>query len=101
MCYGRNREGSRRVSGGVGVLVNRSLESRVSSAQEELVWEELRGEGRRKLMIGVVYVNPECVRVDEMERLFEEMQVDAMKYEEKGFTMCMCMCMCVCVWVCG
>ena len=46
MCwYGRNREGGRRASGGVGVLVNRSLESRVSSAREGLVWVELRGEG--------------------------------------------------------
>ena len=57
--YGRNREGGRRASGGVGVLMNRSLESRVSSAREWLVCLELRGEGRRKLMIGVVYVDPE------------------------------------------
>ena len=49
------------------------------------MWVELRGEGRRKLMIGVVYVNPEGVGVEEMERLFEVKQVDAMKYEEKGF----------------
>ena len=34
--YGRNR-GGRLASGGVGVSVNRSLESRVSSAREELV----------------------------------------------------------------
>ena len=39
----------------------------------------------RKLMIGVVYVNPEGMRVEETERLFEVMQVDVMKYEEKGF----------------
>ena len=52
--YGRNREGGRQASGGVRVLMNRTLESRVSSAQEGLVWVELRGEGRRKLMMGVV-----------------------------------------------
>ena len=43
--YGSNSEGSRRASGVVGVLVNMSLESRVSSARERLVWMELRGEG--------------------------------------------------------
>ena len=36
-------------------------------------------------MIGVFYVNPEGLRIEETERLFEEVQVDAMKYEEKGF----------------
>ena len=82
--YGRNRGGSR-ASGGVGVLVNRSLELRVSSAREGLLWVELRGEGRRKLMVGVVYVNPVGVQLEEKDRLFEVMQVDVMKYEEKGF----------------
>ena len=82
--YGRNREGGgRQASGAVRVLVNRSLESRVCSAREGLAWVELRGEGRRKLMIGVVYVNPESLRVEEMESLSEVMQVDVMKYEEK------------------
>ena len=33
MRYGRNSEGGRRASGGVGVLVNRSLESRVSARE--------------------------------------------------------------------
>ena len=40
-------------------------------------------EGRRKLMIGVVYVNPEGVRVEERERLFEVMGMDVMKYERR------------------
>ena len=30
--YGRNREGGKRASGGVGVLMTRSLESRVNCA---------------------------------------------------------------------
>ena len=34
------------------------------------------GRGRRKLMIGVVYVNPEGVRLEEMERLFEVLKVE-------------------------
>ena len=34
-------------------------------------------------MMEMVYVNPEVVRVEETERLFEVMQVDAMKYEER------------------
>ena len=33
----------------------------------------------------MVYVNPEGVRAEEMERLFEVMQVDVKKYDEKGF----------------
>ena len=52
----------------------------MSSAREELVWVELRGEGNDDRS-----VNPEGVRVEEMERLFEVMQVDVMKYEEKRF----------------
>ena len=70
MWYGRNRENGKRSSGDVEVLVNMSSESRVSSVRDGLVWVELKGEGRRKLMIGVIYVNPEGVRVEEMERLF-------------------------------
>ena len=45
----------------------------MSSARAGLVWVELSEEGRRKLMIGVVYVNPDGVRVEEMERLLEVM----------------------------
>ena len=49
--YGRNRENGRWASGGVVVVVKRSLESRVISAREGLVELGERGEGRRKLMI--------------------------------------------------
>ena len=38
----------------------------------------------KELMIGVVYANPEGVRAEETERLFEVMHVDVIKYEEKG-----------------
>ena len=44
MWYGRNREGGWWPSGGMGVSVNRSLESRVSIAREGWVWVELREE---------------------------------------------------------
>ena len=37
------------------------------------------------MMEGVVYVSPEGVRVREMERLFEVLPVDVVKYEEKSF----------------
>ena len=46
------------------------------------MWVKLSGMGR-KMIVGVVYVNPE--RVKEVERLFEVLQVDVLKYEEKGF----------------
>ena len=36
-----------KASSGVGLLVHRSLESRVSSARDGLVWMVLRGDGRR------------------------------------------------------
>ena len=36
-------------------------------------------EREKELMIGIVYVNPEGVRVEETDRLFEVMQVDVMK----------------------
>ena len=64
--------------------MHRSLKSRVSSAREGLVWVKFRREGRRILMIGVVYVNPEGLRVEEPERPFEAMEVDVMKFEGKG-----------------
>ena len=76
------RQDSRRASGGVVVLVHKSLESRVRKSSEGLVWVELSGVGR-KMIVGVMYVNPEGVR--ETERLFEVLQVHEVKYEEKGF----------------
>ena len=63
--YVRNRDDGKLASGGMGVLVHMSLESRVK-----------RGAGvGRKMMVGVVYVNPEGVRVRGMERQFEVLQV--------------------------
>ena len=87
MWYGKNRYGGRWASSWLEELMKRNLELRVSSAQEGLVEVELRGAGRRKLMIGVVYVDQECVRVEEMVKLFEVMLVDVMKLEEKVFFM--------------
>ncbi len=40
-------------------------------------------------MVGVVYVNQEGVRVRETDRLFEVLQVDVVKYEEKDFDIVM------------
>ena len=48
------------------------------------MWVELSGV-RRKMVVGVVNVNPEGVRVREKERLFEVLLVDMVKYEEKDF----------------
>ena len=38
-----------------------------------------------KMVVEVVYVNPEGVRVRETEKLFEVLQLDVVKYEEKDF----------------
>ena len=43
------------------------------------------GRGEMEIDDWVVYENPEGVRVEEMERMFEVTQVNVMKYEEKGF----------------
>ena len=56
--------------------------------REGLVRMELRGEGRIKLMTRGL-CESRGVRVEEMERLFEVMHVDVMKYEEKDFDVVM------------
>ena len=53
------------------------------SVRDGLVLVELRGEGRRILIIGFVFVNPEGVRVEETEWLFEVIQVDVMNLKRK------------------
>ena len=65
------------------MLVHMSLESRVRKSREGLVGVELSGV-ERKMIVGVVYVNPEEMGVRETERMFEVLLVDV-KYEEKGF----------------
>ena len=58
--------------------MNSSLESRVSSARERLVWVELRGEGKDiDDRSGLCESRGNESRREE--RLFEVMQVDAMK----------------------
>ena len=42
------------------------------------------GRGEMAIDDWVVYENPEGVRVEEMERMFEVTQVNVMKYEEKS-----------------
>ena len=54
----------------------------MSGARERLL-VELRGE--KEIVDRSGHVNSEGVRVEETERPFEVMQVDVMKYEEKGF----------------
>ena len=65
------------------MLVHKSLESMVRKSREGLIWVELSGVGRR-MIVRVVYVNLERMRVREMARLVEVLQVDV-KYEEKVF----------------
>ena len=73
---GRNTDGGKLTSRGMGVLVYD--EFGIQSKKVE------RGAGAgRKMIVGVVYVNPEGVR--EMERLFEVLQVDMVKYGKKAF----------------
>ena len=65
-------------------LLAKSLELRVSSARKGLVWVELRIEGEKEIddRSGLC----ESRRCEgRRNRLFEVMQVDVMKYEEKGF----------------
>ena len=70
--YGHNRQECKRASGGVGVLVKKNLKSLPLKSQTEgVVWVEIRLEGGRKLAVGVVYINPEGVRVNKTEEQFE------------------------------
>ena len=63
--YGRNREGCKRASGGVGILVRKELQSRLLSCQREgVVWMELKLREGKKVAVGVMYANPEGVHED-------------------------------------
>ena len=81
--YGRNREGCKRASGGVGILVRKELQSRLLSCQREGMELKLR-EGR-KVPVGVTYANPEGVRTDDTEDQFEEVQEEIGRLQEEGY----------------
>ena len=84
--YGRNREGCKRASGGVGILVRKELQSRLLSCQREgVVWMELKLREGKKVAVGVMYANPEGVRTDETEDQFEEVQEEVGRLQEEGY----------------
>ena len=57
--FGVGRTGGGKASGGVGMLVRESLQPQMRGSRDGAVlWVECNG-GRRKVMIGVVYINPE------------------------------------------
>lgn len=49
-----------------------------------MVWVEVRLEKRKKLAVGVVYISPEDVRVENTEKQFEWMQEEIVRLQ-KGF----------------
>ena len=50
-----------------------------------MVWVEVRLEKRKKLAVGVVYISPEDVRVENTEKQFEWMQEEIVRLQ-KGFS---------------
>ena len=70
-------------SGGVGLLVN--IRSELLLRIEGAVWVELQVEEGNNMIVGMVYVNPEGVRVQESEMLFEMMKAKVTDYQEAGF----------------
>ena len=51
-----------------------------------MVWVEVRLEKGRKLAVGIVYINPEGVRVENTEEQFEGMQEEIVRLQQKGFS---------------
>ena len=85
--HGQNRQYCKKASGGVGLLVKKHLKVLPLRSQTEgVVWVEVRLEKERKLAIGIVYINPEGVRVENTEKQFEEMQEEIARLQQKGFS---------------
>ena len=83
--FGCNRERGRKAGGGVGLLVRNGLKARVLKEHEAMMWVELRLETGEKLAIGVVYMNPEGVRVQESQEYFDVIQADVLQWYQKGY----------------
>ena len=87
MWHGQNRQYCKRASGGVRLLVKKHLKVLPLRSQTEgVVWVEVRLEKERKLAVGVVYINPEGVRVENTEKQFEGMQEEISRLQQKGFS---------------
>ena len=69
----------KRASGGVGLLAKKNIRSKLILRIEGAVWVKLQ------VVVGLVYVNPEGVRVQESEMLFEIMEAKVTDYQEAGF----------------
>ena len=82
--FGVGRTGGGKASGGVGMLVQDSLRPQMRGGRDGAVlWVECNG-GRRKVMIGVVYINPEGVRVAETKRMYEKLEQEVKEMREQG-----------------
>ncbi len=83
MVRGR-KSGWGKASGGVGALVRESFQPRERcSSDGTVLWVECNGEGR-KVMVGVVYINPEGVRVEETKKIYEKLQQQVNDMREEG-----------------
>ena len=84
--YGHNGVRNKHASGGVGMLVKKNIRSKLLLRIEGAVWVELQVREGNNMIVGMVYVNPEGVRVQESEMLFEMMKAKVTDYQEAGFT---------------
>ena len=65
--YGWNREGCRWASVGIGILADKKLRSqKLEGSRRGLMWVECEVEGGKKVAVGIVYIYPEGVRVQEI-----------------------------------
>ena len=83
--YGHNRVRDNHASGGVGLLVKKNIWSNLLLRIEGAVWVELQVVEGNNMIVGMVYVNPEGVRVQESEMFFKMMKAKVTNYEEAGF----------------
>ena len=61
-----------------GILVSKKVKSwLLGNSLEGLLWVELKISGDKKVAVGVVYVNPDGVRVQDMEGMLECLQAEA------------------------
>ncbi len=82
--FGVRRTGGGKASGGVGMLVRESLQPRMRGGRDGTVlWVECNG-GGRKVMIGVVYINPEGVRVEDTKKVYEKLEQEVNELRGQG-----------------
>ncbi len=84
--FGNNRIGGKRASGGVGLFVREGIQARIlKKDMDGVLWVEVETEEGDNCAFGIIYANPEGIRVDKSEEQCEVIQLDAMRWRELGY----------------